>query len=293
MKIIGTIKKAGDLVDLKKKCKGVLLRHKDMSLRYDVAFSTTELKEVISIAIKFKLTVYVDFTNLFDDESLEKAYKLVLDLQEYNIFYVYSDIGFFMKLSRLNLNKKLIYAPDTYVCNYLDFNFFAKYKIFGTFPSLEIPLTDIAVIGNNKKNKLFYKAFGKTSMFHSKRKLVTLYQENFDLPKIPKKSKLKLVEETRKEEYLIDEKSNGTHIYQSGIRNILPALDTINEVVDFMLLDGMYINQDDYLKVIDIYKDALNDIDHLNLYNQELEKLFDNLSYNFVYEDSVYKKGDF
>ncbi len=65
MKIIGTIKKAGDLVDLKKKCKGVLLRHKDVSVRYDVAFTTTELKEVISIAHRFKMTVYVDFTTLF------------------------------------------------------------------------------------------------------------------------------------------------------------------------------------------------------------------------------------
>ncbi len=293
MKIIGTIKKAGELVDLKKKCNGVLLRHKDMSLRYDVAFSTSELKEVISIALKFKLTVYVDFTNLFDDDSLEKAYKLVLELQEFNIFYIYSDIGFFMKLSSLNLNKKLIYAPDTYVCNYLDFNFFNKYKIYGTFPSLEIPLDDIAIIGNNKKNKLFYKGFGKTSMFHSKRKLVSLYQENFDLPKIPKKSKLKIVEETRKEEYLIDEKNNGTHIYQTGIRNILPALDTISEVVDFLLLDGMYLNHEDYLKAIDIYKQALNDLDRLNFYNKELGEIFNDLTYNFVYEDTIYKKGDF
>ncbi|MFI3329680.1 MAG: U32 family peptidase [bacterium] len=293
MKIIGTIKKAGDLLDLKKKCHGVLLRHKDMSLRYDVAFSTSELKEVISIAIKLKFTVYVDFTNLFDDNSLEKAYELVLELQEHNIFYVYSDLGFFMKLKDLGLNKKLIYAPDTYVCNYLDFNFFNKYKIYGTFPSLEIPLADIEVIGKNKKNKLFYKAFGKTSMFHSKRKLVTLYQENFDLPKISKKSKLKLVEETRKEEYLIDEKNNGTHIYQTGIRNILPAIDTINEVVDFLLLDGIYINQEDYLKAIDIYRNALSDLDRLNYYNNELKEIFDNLNYKFIFEDTIYKKGDF
>ncbi len=292
MKIIGTIKKVGDLVDLKKKCSGVLLRHKDTSVRYDVAFSTTELIEIISIAVEFKLTVYVDFTNLFDDDNLDKAVKLALDLQEYNVFYIYSDLGFFNKL-KSTLSKKLIYSPDTYLCNYLDFNFFNKYKIFGAFPSLEIPLTDINVIGNNKKVKLFYKGFGKTPMFFSKRKLVTLYQENFDLPKVGKKSKLKLIEETRKEEYLIDEKNNGTHIYQVGVRNILPSLDTISDVVDFLLLDGMYLPQEDYLKAIDIYNDALKDLDHLNRYNKELGKIFNDLTSNFVYEDTVYKKGDF
>ncbi len=292
MKIIGTIKQAGDLVDLKKKCKGVLLRHKDVSVRYDVAFTTTELKEVISIAHRFKMTVYVDFTTLFEDDNLEKAYKLALDLQEFNVFYVYSDLGFFNKMYEAGLSKKLVYFPDTYVCNYLDFNFFNKYKIHGCFPSLEIPLTDIEVIGRNKKNKLFYKAFGKTPMFYSKRKLVSLYQDNFDIPKITKKN-MKLIEETRQEEYLIDEKSNGTHIYQTGIRNTLPALDTIIEVVDFLLLDGMYINQEDYLKTIDIYKEAISDIDHLNHYNKKLEEIFNDLNYNFVYEDTVYKKGDF
>ena len=44
---------------------------------------------------------------------------------------------------------------------------------------------------------------------------------------------------------------------------------------------------------VEIYKDALLDMDRLNYYIMKLEKLFDNLTYNFLLEDSIFRKSDF
>ena len=44
---------------------------------------------------------------------------------------------------------------------------------------------------------------------------------------------------------------------------------------------------------VEIYKDALLDMDRLNYYNMKLEELFDDLTYNFLLEDSIFRKSDF
>ena len=44
---------------------------------------------------------------------------------------------------------------------------------------------------------------------------------------------------------------------------------------------------------VEIYKEALLDMDRLNYYNAKLEELFDNLTYNFLLSDSIFRKSDF
>ena len=131
-------------------------------------------------------------------------------------------------------------------------------------------------------------------MFHSRRRLLNNYKTYKNvLYDFVESHDLTLVEETRNEAYKIIENNHGTHIFQTGIHNILPALDIIVDETDYLLLDGTFLDWQKYLLAVEIYKEALCDLDHLNLYNQKLEELFDNLTYQFMYQDSVFKKGDF
>ena len=131
-------------------------------------------------------------------------------------------------------------------------------------------------------------------MFHSKRNLLSTYKEHKNvLYDFVNSNDLTLVEETRSESYKIIENNHGTHIYQPGIHNILPALDIAIDEINYLFLDGTFLEWDKYLKAVAIYKDATLDMDRLNYYNGKLEELFDNLTYHFLLEDSVFKKGDF
>ena len=106
-------------------------------------------------------------------------------------------------------------------------------------------------------------------------------------------NELTLIEETRKEAYKIIENEHGTHIYQPGIHNILPAIDIALNGLDYLFLDGTFLDFNKYVKAVEIYKDAILDLDRLNYYNTKLEELFDNLTYNFLLEDSIFRKSDF
>ena len=131
-------------------------------------------------------------------------------------------------------------------------------------------------------------------MFHSKRKLLSRYKEHKNvLFDFVSSNDLTLVEETRKEAYKIIENEHGTHIYQPGIHNILPAIDIAIMELDYLFLDGTFLDWEKYIMAIEIYKDALLDMDRLNYYNTKLEELFDNLTYNFLLEDSIFRKSDF
>ena len=63
--------------------------------------------------------------------------------------------------------------------------------------------------------------------------------------------------------------------------------------MDYLFLDGTFLPWDKYLTAVEIYKDALLDMDRLNYYNMKLEELFEDLTYNFLLEDSIFRKSDF
>ena len=281
MKFLCTIPNVEAFSQIKHLCDGVIMTNHKYSSRYETSFSFEEILQIVKKCNTAKMEAYLLVDNILTDSDIKDIYKLIDTFKDTN-------------LKEYNLTKKGVYNPSTLISNYVDFLFWKEFKIKGLFPTLEIPLTDIEIIGKNKKVKLYYKGFGMNVMFHSKRKLLTTYKEHKNiLYDFVGSNELTLIEETRKEAYKIIENEHGTHIYQPGIHNILPAIDIVATEFDYLFLDGTFIPWDNYLKAIEIYKEALLDMDRLNYYNKKLEELFDNLTYNFLLEDSIFRKSDF
>ena len=294
MKFLCSLKNFDSFAEVKALADGIVITNKDVSSRYEYSFNSDEILALVKKCNTARMDCYLLVDNLFTDENLQKAYELINLFKDTNLMYIFGDLGVYQILKELNITKKGVYNPDTLVANYMDYAFWSNYKIRGMFPSLEIPLTDVATIGKNKKMKLFYKGFGKAIMFHSKRKLLTTYKEYKNIMyDFTRSNDLYLVEETRTDKYKIIENANGTQIFQAGIHNILPALDIIFDELDYLYLDGTYLEWDKYVKSLGIYKEASLDLDHLNYYNAKLEELFNDLTYDFMFEDSVFRKSDF
>lgn len=294
MKLLCTLKDVESFNDIKNLCDGVILTNKLVSSRYASSFSKDEILQIIKKCNTARMEAYLLVNVLFTDDDIHFAQEFIDEFKDTNLFYIFGDLGVYQILKEYGITKKGVYHPDTLIANYVDFNFWGPYKIKGLFSTVEIPLTDVATLGKNKKTKLYYNGFGMTAMFQSKRKLLSAYKEHRNiLYDFVNSNELFLREETRKEKYKIIENVHGTQIFQTGIHNVLPALDIIADEVDYLLLDGSFLQWNDYKKAVEIYKDALCDIDHLNLYNTRLEQIFSNLSYQFIYDDSVFKKGDF
>ena len=115
---------------------------------------------------------------ILTDEDIPALRELIETFKDTNLYYVFGDLAVYQILKEFNITKRGVYNPSTLITNYVDFLFWKEFKIRGLFPTLEIPLTDIDIIGKNKKLKLFYKGFGMNVMFHSKRKLLSTYKEH-------------------------------------------------------------------------------------------------------------------
>lgn len=294
MKFLCTIPNVEAFSEIKHLSDGVVITNKKYSSRYETSFSFEEILQIVKKCNTHRMEAYLLVDDILTDSDLQKVYELIDTFKDTNLFYIFGDLAVYQILKEFNITKKGVYNPSTLITNYVDFIFWKEFKIKGLFPSLEIPLTDINIIGKNKKVKLFYKGFGMNVMFHSKRQLLSTYKEHKNvLYDFTGSNDLTLIEETRKEEYKIVENEHGTHIYQPGIHNILPALDIAVNELDYLFLDGTYLEWDKYIKAIEIYKDALLDMDRLNYYNTKLEELFSNLTYNFLLSDSIFRKSDF
>ena len=294
MKFLCTIPNVEAFNSIKHLCDGVVITNKKFSSRYETSFSCDEILQVVKKCNTARMDTYLLVDNILTDGDILAVYDLINTFKDTNLMYIFGDLAVYQILKEFNITKKGVYNPNTLITNYVDFLFWKEFKIKGLFPSLEIPLTDIDIIGKNKKLKLFYKGFGMNVMFHSKRKLLSTYKDYKNvLYDFAGSNDLTLIEETRKEKYKIIENEHGTHIYQPGIHNILPAIDIALDGLDYLFLDGTFLDWEKYVKAIEIYKDAILDLDRLNYYNTKLEELFDNLTYNFLLEDSIFRKSDF
>ena len=294
MKFLCTIPNVEAFNEIKHLCDGIILTNKKFSSRYETSFSNEEILQIVKKSNTLRMETYLLVDNILTDSDIKEVYQLIDEFKETNLMYIFGDLAVYQILKELNITKKGVYNPNTLITNYMDFTFWKDFKIKGLFPSLEIPLTDISIIGKNKKLKLFYKGFGMNVMFHSKRNLLSMYKQHKNIMyDFVGHNDLKLIEETRNEEYKIIQNEHGTHIYQPGIHNILPAIDIAANELDYLFLDGTFIEWNKYLEAVAIYKDALLDMDRLNYYNTKLEVIFENLTYNFLLEDSIFRKSDF
>ena len=294
MKILCSLQNVNQFNEIKSLCDGVIITNHLVSSRYDNSFNYEEILQIVKKCNTAKMEAYLLVNTLFTDDNLPLLYEVINEFKDTNLQYIYGDLAVYQVLREMGITKKGVYNPDTLITTYMDYEFWKPYKVKGLFPSLEIPLDDVRLIGKNKKVKLYYKGFGVSVMFHSRRKLLSNYKTYKNvLFDFVHSDNLELIEETRKEAYKIIENEHGTHIFQTGVHNILPALDIIVDELDYLFLDGTYLDWEKYKAAVEIYKEALCDLDHLNLYNTKLEALFDNLTYQFLYTDSVFKKGDF
>lgn len=294
MKFLCTIPNVEAFNEIKNLCDGIILTNKKYSSRYETSFSNEEILQIVKKCNTLRMETYLLIDNILTDSDIKDVYELIDEFKDTNLMYIFGDLAVYQILKEFNITKKGVYNPNTLITNYMDFTFWKEFKIKGLFPSLEIPLSDVSIIGKNKKLKLFYKGFGMNVMFHSKRKLLSTYKQykNILYDFVDSKD-LMLIEETRKEAYKIIENEHGTHIYQPGIHNVLPAIDIASDELDYLFLDGTFLEWNKYLEAVAIYKDALLDMDRLNYYNTKLEEIFDNLTYNFLLEDSIFRKSDF
>ena len=133
-------------------------------------------------------------------------------------------------------------------------------------------------------------SFPNYKMFYSKRKLISLYDKFFSLNKDLHDKELFLKEELRNEFYPIYESNKGTFIYTDYIYCLFDELLKIVDKVNFIKINGVFIEENDYCKVVSLYNRLLNERENVSILYEELKRINSNLSKGFLLNKSILLK---
>lgn len=231
----------------------------------------------------------LDYGTLIAPFEIASLTKELLAFKDSDCLFYITDLGLAKVLKETGMITRVIYDPVTMLTNSLDANEYASYGFLALALSNEITLEDTKSIIQNTKCNLFLQVFGYRLMFYSRRKLISLYATK--LGKKFTQDDMLIKEATREDYFPIIENNEGTYIYRSYVLNLLNNLKELD--LEFVFLNSFSVNYNDYLKVIEIYYNYINDKIDLKRAKEEINKL--NLNYNdgFLYVDSVYNKEEF
>lgn len=288
MQMISTIKSFSHFKDIINFVDGIIIKNKEFSL-YGDYIASEEMIDVIKYAKKYNKKVFLDISIMLYNDKLASLEEYILNTLDYDVFYVYFDIGVYNILKKYHIENKGIYDPKTLITNSYDFNIYANLNMLGLGLSLEIPLSDILKINKEKKGAIWYKVFGYHQMFYSVRHLISTYARAMDY-KIELNDSSYLKEETRDDKYPILENKHGTTIFRPYVLNMIKEASNLKSL-DYLYLDSYKIDESTYNKILKLYYDVFNN----NLNTTDADKIVKDLvltNDGFMYEDSVYVKAE-
>lgn len=253
MKILTTIHNLDNLKELSLISDGFLIGNYKYAKA--LTLSIDNINDVASLIKDYKKEVYVLFNKMFTDFEIDELKEYIKTLNLNNIDgFIGADIGLLKVFKDLGIIGKFIYNPETLLTSYFDFNYFSDDNIKGAFSSKEITLDDVLNIGKEKKYKLFYFGHGNMSMFYSKRRILSLFNEVSTISNPHNKYDISLIESSRDEQFPILEDDAGTHIFRGEVLSSLDSIESLKEVVDYFVVDTLFKDDNYALSVIPLYK---------------------------------------
>lgn len=263
---------------------GVILNSEEYSLNPLDGLKLDELLNLNKELKKYNLKSFINIDRLIKEEEIDEFvsyFKKICDLFDY---YIYSDMSV---LTLVNDYSKLIYYPKTYISSTNELKAYSKLNI-KSFLSNELSFEEIEDI--DKANiPYLLEVFGFHQMFYSKRHLLSLYKECFNIEANVKNKELFIKEELRDEFYPIFETDKGTLIYTDYCYYLFSELDKLNNV-DMVYINSAFIDLNTYLYVISLYNELISDGEI-----EELEKKLLSIGYKldkgFLLKKSVLLKN--
>lgn len=287
MKLIGALYDASSFAKISPFVEEVVVYSSDFSSFFMKGLSTEEILKIVKNTNK-EIIINLEF--MFENEEESRLTSFIEQFIPFdNVSFLVSDLGVFQILKEKGKASKAIYNPNTLITNEFDLNFYHSVGAKAAALSLEITVADQAKILAKKEGQAFMEVFGYHLMFHSKRPLVSLYQEFLGKEVKIDNYHSYLVEQTRNDKYHIYESKRGTSLFRPYVVSYFTNLDEL-KALDYAFVSNLFIDEADYLTILEVFHSYLNGAtmkeDGLNKLNSLHLKYED----GFKYQDTIYQK---
>ena len=235
------------------------------SVGYDVYFSLEEINE---ISKKYKTYVIM---NKFIHKTVND-FKEIYDRFNENIMFFIEDVGL---TSIIDKNRIILYENHI-ESNYKSINFLNTIGINSVCINNDLTINEISEIRSKCKSILYYFLINRNTLLYSKRKLVSNYNEHFNI-KNDKKS-YNLVEDVSKMQLMIKEEEDSTVINNFKLFAGNKYLDELLKL-DYLIINTTSMSNLELKVTLDYYN------------NKELINILDT-DYYFLENDIKYKVGN-
>lgn len=213
------------------------------------------------------------------EEELDNLYKVLDYLESLDIdYYMYTDASVLAYFSKLNKQSRLIYASSKMIASFNEASFYESLGV-NVIASSEISLEEIKKICSLPN--ICVTCYGYLDIFYSKRKLISLYLEHIGKDKLSKDAKYEIIEQNREEKNVILENKNGSFIFSDFVYLLYRELDVI--CPKFLKINSFNIKKADLFKIIEIYKEAIENGPTGDGYDKLLD-INGNVSSGFLYK---------
>lgn len=270
-------------------CDGFIIHSSEFSCYNGDTFEIDELKPNLELIKKTGKKAILNIDRIIMEEDLDDLLKYLNEVKNMFDLYLYSDMAIYGYFNNLGMKDKLVYMPKTLVASKYELS---RYYELGVNVILanELSFDEIKDISDSYNISL--EVFGYHQMFYSKRNLISLYKEYFNIDEELKNKKLTLKEEIRDEFYPIYESKNGTFIYTDYLYCFFKELVELKDKLNIIKINGIFLDDEKYQKVVNIYSSLLKDDGDIESSYQELENVCPNISKGFLLNKSVLLKKD-
>lgn len=268
-------------------------------------FTLDMIADVIADVHKRGAKLYVSMNNMMDNKTVALLPEYLKKLVELKVdAVVYGDPSVLMAARVHAPNMKLHWNAEMTSTNYKTAEYWAKRGTSRYVTARELNMDEIIDTKQKSDIELEVQVHGMTAIYHSKRHLLTSY-ENYQLNKTELKSiagekNLYLMEDDRPEErFPIYEDQYGTHVMSSDDICMLENLHELLEIkVDSFKIEGIFKSLDynvaavkAYRTVIDAYLADADNYTFNDAWLDEIKALQDpnrELSFGFFFKEQVY-----
>ena len=228
-----------------------LLVNKNFSSFHKYGLSNNSCLELLNQIHKKNKKAYILIDRVYFNDDLKRLSRFINELEENSCDgYYFSDLGVYQLFNNLNLKHKLIYFSQTQIVSAMELESFLSLGIDSVYISKDLPLKSLENYQNN--NKVGIVCFSYRNLFYSRRKLLSSYCEEYNLPKYYSKNKYLIREQKRRQKNIIFEDRNGTYIFTDYIENHLNELDKfISLNIKSILFDDNFVEEEIVYKVLD------------------------------------------